>query len=85
MTESAAALMEHAFAKQGARRIIAMASPVNTKSWRVLERLGMRREGHLKRNVFFKTDTEGRPVWLDTYMYAILEDEWRRLPKSAGR
>jgi RimJ/RimL family protein N-acetyltransferase len=31
----------------------------------------MRREGHLRENEYYK----GR--WWDTYLYAILEDEWR--------
>ena len=41
-----------------------------------LERLGMRREGHLIRNIWFKRDEYGAPVWADTYEYAILAEEW---------
>jgi len=33
--------------------------------------LGMRREGHLRENEFYK----GR--WWDTLMYGILVDEWQ--------
>jgi RimJ/RimL family protein N-acetyltransferase len=76
--ESAAALIEHAFKKHEARRIIAMCNPDNEKSWRLLERLGLRREGHLKRNIYFKTDGKGQPVWHDTYLYGILADEWKQ-------
>ncbi|OQB23383.1 MAG: hypothetical protein BWY11_01988 [Firmicutes bacterium ADurb.Bin182] len=54
-----------------------MCNPQNTASWKVLERLNMRREGHLLKNVWFKKDEQGNPVWLDTYLYAILRDEWR--------
>lgn len=76
-SESARTLIEYAFNKYEARRIIAMCNPENEKSWRLIERLGLRREGHLKRNIFFKTDGKGQPVWVDTYLYGILFDEWR--------
>ena len=75
-TEAAASLLDHAFGRLGARRVIAMCNPLNTASWRLLERLGMRREGHLIRNIWFKRDERGEPIWSDTYEYAILADEW---------
>jgi RimJ/RimL family protein N-acetyltransferase len=74
--ESAKSLIEYTF-NNGARRIIAMCNPKNEKSWRLIERLGLRREGHLKRNIYFKSDGEGRPIWVDTYLYGILADEWK--------
>lgn len=77
VTESAGALLDHAFSCLRARRIIALCNPDNAKSWRVLERLGMRREGHLKQNIYFKTDPSGQPEWVDTFIYAVLADEWR--------
>jgi RimJ/RimL family protein N-acetyltransferase len=43
----------------------------NLASVRVLERLGMRREGRLRENEFF----QGR--WWDTLLYGILDHEWR--------
>ncbi|WP_461615202.1 hypothetical protein [Clostridium sp. Marseille-QA1073] len=36
----------------------------------------MRREGYLQKNVFFKYDRERKPIWNDTYEYAVLADEW---------
>ena len=75
-TEAAACLMEYAFERLGARRVIAMCNPLNTASWRLLERLGMRREGHLIRNIWFKRDEHAEPIWADTYEYAILAEEW---------
>ena len=38
----------------------------------------MRREGHLLQNVYFKTDEQGNPIWMDTYLYGILKDEWNK-------
>lgn len=75
-TEGAKALLDYAFTQLGARRIIAMCSPRNDHSWKLLERLQMRREGLLIQNVYFKTDSNGEPIWLDTYMYGVLKKEW---------
>ena len=37
-----------------------------------LEALGFCREAHLKQNVYFWKDGDGKPVWKDTYIYAKL-------------
>ena len=74
-TESAAALVSECFAG-GAHRVLARCNPLNTASWRLLERLGFRREGHLIRNASFATDDTGEPIWHDAYLYACLAEEW---------
>lgn len=76
-TEGARAVLEEAFEQLGAHRIVAMCNPENEASWRLLERLHMRREGHLVRNIYFKRDESGAPIWQDTYEYAMLAREWR--------
>ena len=81
-TEAASCLMDHVFSRLGARRVTAMCNPLNTASWRLMERLGMRREGHLIQNVWFKRDEHGAPVWADTYQYAILAEEWNNRTKT---
>ena len=63
-TEAARALLSDIFANQNARRAVAMCNPLNAASWRLLERLGFRREGHLVKNIYFKKDTAEEPVWL---------------------
>lgn len=75
-TESAKALIDYAFKYLEARRIIAMCSTKNEQSWRLLDRLKTRREGLLLQNVYFKTDSNGEPIWLNTYEYAVLKEEW---------
>jgi RimJ/RimL family protein N-acetyltransferase len=75
-TESARALMNYAFKELKVRRIVANCDPLNELSWRLLERLDMRREGHLLQDVYFKTDANNQPIWKDTYKYAILASEW---------
>ncbi len=75
-TESCRRIIDYGFNHLKARRIIAMCNPENKSSWKLLERLKVRREGHLKKNIYFKCDQEGRPIWNDTYEYAVLADEW---------
>lgn len=73
-TETARALVDHAFATMGVRRVVAQCDPANVASWRVLEKVGFVREGHLRRNTFFRRDADGRPLWQDTYEYGLLND-----------
>lgn len=80
--ESAKALMDYAFKERKVRRIIAMCNPRNQLSWRLLERLNMRREGHLRQNIYFKTDVNNEPIWQDSYQYAILASEWQENKKE---
>jgi RimJ/RimL family protein N-acetyltransferase len=79
--ESAGALIDDAVDNRRLRRLIAMCNPENRKSWRLLERLGMRREGHLIQNVFFRRDGSGMPVWQDTYLYGQLAGERKKRPQ----
>lgn len=83
-TEACRALLSHAFRDLGARRVVAMCDPLNSASWRLLERLGMRREAHKLQTVFFRRDEVGRPIWKDTYEYAMLAGEWACAPQQGG-
>lgn len=77
--EACKALLAEGFTSGKVRRVIAMCNPENAASWRLMERLGMRREGHLRRNIWFFRDENGQPVWQDTYEYAMLCDEFGRM------
>lgn len=70
-TEAAEAILKFGFEQLRLHRIWAQAIATNTNSIHVLEKIGMRQEGHLRENEFFK----GR-FW-DTVIYGILEEEWR--------
>jgi RimJ/RimL family protein N-acetyltransferase len=71
-TEAVAAMIGICFDDLGLRRVEANCFCDNTPSWRLMERLGMRREAH---NVADSLHRSGR--WLDGYSYALLADEWR--------
>jgi RimJ/RimL family protein N-acetyltransferase len=77
VTEGAKALAAYAFSELKLHRIYATTSHRNTGSWRVMERLGMRREAHLREAEF----RDGQ--WLDVFVYGILADEWQlQVPKA---
>jgi len=77
--EGAKALLNYLFLQENARRVIAECNPLNERSWNLLENLNMRREGHFKKNIYFKMSEQGEPLWSDTYLYAILKEEWEAL------
>ncbi len=72
--ESCKALIQKAFSS-GIHRIYAECDPYNTRSWKLLEALGFRREAHFLQNVYFWKDENGNPLWKDTYVYAKLADK----------
>ncbi|MGA9762735.1 MAG: GNAT family protein [Gaiellaceae bacterium] len=78
-TEACRALLSLGFGELGAHRVVAMCDPRNPPSWRLLERLSMRREGHFRQMAFFRRTSDGKPLWHDAYQYALLESEWRDL------
>lgn len=71
-TEAAHGLLAFALDAYPIHRVMAHCNPENHASWRLLERLGMRREAHLRQNIFFHRDEAGLPLWQDTYEYALL-------------
>ena len=70
-TEAARALVDFAFGALGCHRVVATCQPENPASWRVMEKLGMRREAHFRR-ALHKENGE----WWDEYFYAQLADEY---------
>ena len=70
-TEAMQAILRFGFLNLGLHRISDFCDPANHASMRVMEKLGMRREGHLRQNYY----TKGR--WWDSVTYAILAEEWR--------
>jgi len=78
-TEACRGILDYGFRHLGAHRVIARCSPENIPSWRLLERLQLRREGLSLQCVTLRKTPRGRPIWMDEYLYAILADEWDAL------
>jgi RimJ/RimL family protein N-acetyltransferase len=69
--EAVTRLLDYIFETLRLHRVVAIADCENSSSIALLERLGLRREGHFHQNVWFK----GK--WADEYLYALLQEEWR--------
>ena len=74
--EAARRVLDYAFDELKLHRVVAITDCENASSVALLERLGMRREGHFIQNIWFK----GK--WGDEYQYAILRDEWLRRQRA---
>lgn len=70
--EAVRELLRIAFEQLGLRRVFAQCFAANDASWRLMERLGMRREQHTKKDSLHRNGE-----WLDGMMYALLAEEWR--------
>jgi len=70
-SEAVRALVGFLFSQYQLHRVSAICDAKNTASAKLLERIGMRREGEYLQNVWFKG------AWGDEYSYAVLEREWR--------
>lgn len=75
--EALSAVIAQAF-REGAHRVYAECDPRNVPSWKLLEKAGLRREAQFRQNLWFHRDENGSPIWKDTLVYAILEDETSR-------
>lgn len=71
-TEAVRELIRICFEEIGTRRVLAYCFADNEPSWRLMERVGMRRETHTVRDSLHR-----ERGWLDGYGYALLAEEWR--------
>jgi RimJ/RimL family protein N-acetyltransferase len=70
-TEACEAVLAMAFETNDLHRVSAECDVLNPPSFKLMERVGMRREAHFLENMWFKGQ------WSDSYVYAILQREWR--------
>jgi RimJ/RimL family protein N-acetyltransferase len=71
-TEAVRALLTYCFDELRVHRVVANCFLANDTSWRLMERVEMRREG---RAISESLHRSGQ--WLDTVTYALLATEWR--------
>lgn len=71
--EMVLAMIDHCFEGLHLHRVIGLCHPDNIASWRMMERCGMRREGHTRQSVRYVKNGQAR--WEDELAYAILSDE----------
>ena len=66
MTEAVQRIVQAGFEELDLHRVWATADIANSASWRLLDRVGMQREGHLRQH------KRVRGEWRDSYLYSIL-------------
>lgn len=69
-TEAVLRWLGYVFDDLNKHRVTAITDCLNSRSIAMLERVGMRREGHYLQNVWFKG------AWGDEFQYAMLDSEW---------
>jgi RimJ/RimL family protein N-acetyltransferase len=69
-TEAVTRLLDYLFTEARLHRVTAYTNVENRASIRLLERIGMRREGHFVENVWI------RGAWGSEYQYGLLRCEW---------
>ena len=69
-TEGARAMLGFAFETLRVHRVVAFCNANNRASQRVMQKLGMQEDGHLRETLWWNGS------WTDELLYAILEREW---------
>ncbi|WP_224702831.1 GNAT family N-acetyltransferase [Devosia aquimaris] len=75
-TEAANAMLDLAFGPCDMHRVSARCHTANAPSWRLMERLGMRREAHFREHAAFKGG------WDEEFVYAMLWPEWNAMRRE---
>ncbi|HET6165320.1 MAG TPA: GNAT family protein [Marmoricola sp.] len=70
-TEAVRELIRVAFEELGLRRLVAHCFAANEASWRLMERVGMRREVHTVKESLHRSGE-----WMDGMSYGLLAEEW---------
>lgn len=78
-TEAVTELLRIGFGRLGLHRMVAFCFADNEPSWRLMERVGMRRETYMVRDSLHRSGE-----WLDGMQYALLADEWRHRTGISG-
>jgi len=70
-TEALEIMVDYLFLSKEIVRIQAQTDPRNVASQKVLEKVGFKREGTLRKNFFMRAE------WRDAYIYSVLREEWK--------
>jgi RimJ/RimL family protein N-acetyltransferase len=77
-TEATQLMVDYLFLSKDTMRIQAQTDPRNIASHKVLEKVGFKKEGTLRKSFFMRGE------WRDAYIYSILREEWKE-PKILTR
>lgn len=71
-TEAVRELVRLSFEELGLRRLVALCFAANEPSWRLMERIGMRREAYTVKDSLHRSGE-----WMDGMSYGLLSEEWQ--------
>ena len=71
-SETLKGIIDFLFNDMHKHRIMASIDPDNAASIQLMERIGLRKEGHFVKSLFWKNN------WVDDVVYAVLREEWPR-------
>ena len=71
-TEAVTILVDYLFLSRDLVRIQATSDLRNTASQRVLEKVGFKKEGTVRKSIFIHGE------WRNLYLYSILREEWKK-------
>lgn len=74
--EAVREVLRAAFEVYGLHRVFARCDFDNGPSWRLMERVGMRREAKFLRNEIMPYSKDREDPWTTELVYALLEEEW---------
>ncbi len=77
-TDTVRTLLGYLFEARGKHRVTASCDPRNAGSIRLLERIGVRREAHLRESSWFNGE------WADDLLFAMLDREWAVIGPARG-
>ena len=70
-TEATQLMVDYLFLSKDTKRVQAQTDPRNVASHKVLEKVGFKKEGTLRKSFFMRGE------WRDAYIYSILGEEWK--------
>ena len=70
-TEATQLMVDYLFLSKETMRIQAQTDPRNVASQKVLEKVGSKKEGTVRKSLFMRGE------WRDAYLYSILREEWK--------
>lgn len=69
--EALSALIDYLLLALGKHRVFGSVDPRNLRCVRLLQRVGMRKEGHFVQSLWFRGE------WVDDLIFAVLASEWK--------
>jgi RimJ/RimL family protein N-acetyltransferase len=75
-SEACLGVLQYGFDVLKCNRIKAACNPENIASWKVMEKIGLKKEAHFFKRFYISDDEYGNPIYTDEYVYALNILQW---------